>query len=304
MFAGLFCFGVATVVTYHQYQMAANVSLAEKVGFPSKVMIQDFIPGRDTNVLDEVDVIAEAAFDKVASVNLGSESVPRFVEVVPIFPVSTETYPLAKSLVRANKTDPVRPVARSDAPKVSSRVTMLRQIENQPLGYALLEEATAGQQVANNVIAIGANGPLVSITGARLTGEALFDNISTAMDGKGVTSAPDMLMISLYQDRRAVQSDGSEFSALRQILTWLGFIFIGMSMMSVCSDFPACMIRRVLGRKPEEMQEVQAVGAFPAVGFFQPIKTQDELRREERAREAEAAGPTTRVISRIMGETY
>ncbi len=299
--AGLFCFGAATVVTYHQDQLAANVVLAEKVGFPSQVMIQNFIPERHTNVLDEVDLLVEAGFGEAESVNLGTPDAPHNVDVVPIYSVSNEAFPLAMSVLRGGDLEQHRPVSRADAGKVAKRVSRLKTMEQQPLGYALFDSTTQGSMEIDTAHGLGKNGPLLSITGALLRGDTLFARISTAMEARGVASFPDMLMVTPYQNRNMVVADGSEYNWLRSSLIWLGFLFAAFSLMSFSSDQSIALIRRFKRKPVQPVQDVVAVGAFPAVGFFQPIKTQSELRVEEEARAAEAAGPTGRVISRIMG---
>ncbi|NNE82097.1 MAG: hypothetical protein HKN18_17645 [Silicimonas sp.] len=297
--AGVFCFGSSIVVGYHQDQMAANSVLAQKVGLPEEVLLQDFIPDVHTNMVDELQVLAEIGMSKATRINVGSDENAKWVGLVPIYAVSTVSEPFLAQRAAVASGKPRRPMPRANAPLLAKSAIATRMLERQALGVimadlngdaTLLRPADLGLPVLGS----GLHGPLVRIVGVELEGATLFDSAAVAMERQGMGIIPGALMVSPYSDPRATELAIRDLAPLRQALIWAAILLVGIALIARVPL--AQLIHRP---RKESVEEVPSVHSFPAI--FQPIRTQAEIAREQE--QAQKAEPSTRrKLSRIAGQ--
>lgn len=287
--AGMFSLGVGIVVGYHQDQMAAQTALAQKVALPAQVRIEDFSSDRHENRLKEVHVLAEAAIDRVVRVDVGDENSPRLLDIVPLFPVSRQSLPIATGLT----TDIRRPVARALAPQLTEHNETLTRVEAMPVGLIVFEAYQDREVIGFEHLYVGqgTNGPVVDLTGVHLGASAILQQATGTLAEKGVHITSSTLVISPYLHGRVTGPEITDFSTLRRTLFWMSALMITFGLALLFSLLPSIKTKK----KAEASHEVKAVGAFPAVEPFQPITTQDELAQEEN--EYSPARSVSRVLS-------
>jgi len=295
--AGVILFGSSAVLSYHEDQMAANSVLAQKVGLPSEVYLQDFSPDAHTNMVGELQVIAEIDVDGTAYINVGSADVPHMLAVVPLFAVSRLSQPFATKFLWDSRGAMRRPMPRSIAPLLADLSEATRLLEGQTLGVAVIDLAE-GQRIGSlrslglSVLGDGLRGPLVRIVGVEIDGDALIGSATEALAKQGIAIASDVPMLSPYSDPRATVLAVRDMTPIRQSLSWAAVLTIFISLV-LRIPFPKLFPRL----REETIEEVPAMHAFPAV--FQPIRTQAEIAKEQLA--TNGGRPSQRkAISRIV----
>lgn len=260
LMAGVVCFGLAVAVGYHQDQMSANSVLARKAGLPPRVMIQDFKSALHTNIMDEMQILAEVDPEKVVEVNVGTASKPQWVNVAPVFAVSARSRPLAVQLLKQGQVR--RPAPRSAVARMREDARALLPLVDRPIGVIVQE--TAGPQGAHprisglTPVGDGRNGDLVGIVGVRLADTSLLENAATALAGRGLTPVPDALAMSVYPNGRDAALAIKDLSPILNMLNTLSMLTVLVAL--------ALMLRAFAvkpGRRSEPSVQVKAVGAFP-----------------------------------------
>lgn len=269
--AGVFCFGASIVIGYHQDQMVAETTLAQKISLPEKVSVQDFSSDRHENALSEVNILAEVALERMVRIDVGNETSPRVVDVVPIYPVSRQTFPIANSILTSKQ----RPVARDDAPKIAARNEQLERVENVPVGL-LIMEADSSNNFDNLMVAAGQNGPLVDVSGVLIGASSIVENAESPLAEMGVVLISGAIVVSPYLNGRATAGDIADYTALRETLFWVSLGMFAVGGASLFSIFPKFKKKK----QPASAHQVKAVGAFPAIDPFQPIADQNEIADE------------------------
>lgn len=269
--AGVFCLGVSIVMEYHEEQMVAQDTLAQKIALPEPVVVQDFSSERHENILNEVHILAEAALDRAVQVDLGSQTSARLVHIVPVYPISRQSFPIVKSITQT----PRRPVLRTDAAEVAKQNLALARVETVPVGLLVLE-ADEANSLGSLSIGAGKNGPLMQITGVRIGATAILEKAEASLAENGVRLIRDSLVVSPYLNGRVGHSEIYDFSGMQQKLFWASAFMIAFGFASLFSLLPS--FKKV--KKPQTSHQVKAVGAFPAVDPFLPIAGQDELGQE------------------------
>ena len=274
--AGVLSLGVGIVIGYHQDQMAAQNALAQKVALPAQVIIQDFSSDRHENLLNEVHVLAEAALDRTVRIDVGDENSPRLVDIVPLFPVSRQSLPIATSILT---TDIRRPVARALAPQLAERNKILASAETILVGLMVFEADQDREVIGfeHLYLAQGSNGPLVDLTGVHVGASAILQQAAGPLAANGIRITSGTFVVSPYLHGRLSGPEFIDFSALRHTLFRMSVLMITFGLALLFSLLPSIKTKK----KAEVSYEVKAVGAFPAVDPFQPITAQDELAQEE-----------------------
>ena len=284
--ACLTCFGAAALVGYHQDQMAAVTVMAEKIGLPSEVLIQDFDPEDHTNIIDELQVLAEVDLASATAANVGSEDTPLWLTVLPLYQVSADALPLARQHLMVSRHTVRRPMARSAAPELEAQAAQA----DAPLGV-IIAETVAGQTTVTTttlgleVIGQGKNGTLVRISGVALGGGNLLDAAAASLQERDIGLRQDALVVS----PKSPDVTGLDLAWLKTSLIWASVL-----MVLLAAILRSPLRWQFLPKAPEPVEEVQAVRSFPAV--FQPIRTQAEIAKEQQQAETKAR----RVISRLV----
>ena len=297
--AGVFCFGSSIVVGYHQDQMAANSVLAQKVGLPPEVLLQNYIPEEHTNIVDELQVLAEVALAGAALVNVGSDDTPHWLAAVPIYPVTSVSQPFVVQYHSAKPNRSRRPMPRANAPLLAKSAKAEESIQRQPLGVILADlnngaSLNSPASLGLAVLGSGLNGPLVRIVGVELHGDKLYQSAADALAMQGINVIPEALMVSPYADLRGAALAVRDLTPIRYALIWSAIALVGIALLL---RYPISWpLRR---RAPAAIQEVEAVHSFPAV--FQPIRTQAEIASEQEEDE-EAKPRKGRILSKVVGQ--
>jgi hypothetical protein len=280
--AGAFCIGSSMVLGYHEDQLAASRALAQKVGLPDQVMIQDFRVETNSNLVDEVHVIGEISLRRATRANIGTEATPRWVQIIPIYPVSAEGLPLAEARLAMLHGHARRPMPREQAVELADARIESANATPAPLGLVIREGNTddrtelVASDIASTVLGQGEFGPLVEIMGAQLYGMSLASSVGKVLAAVGIDSTAAPLMISPYSKGRESALATPDFSNLRSLLAAAASFFIACGLGAVLASF---VPRTVKGQK-QTTDNVAASGAFPSIRFFQPIATQAEIVNE------------------------
>lgn len=293
--ASFLCLGVSALIGYHQDQMAATTVLAQKAGPPPEVRIQDFDPEIHGNFINEMRVLAEIAFDRQVRLNVGSTERGQLVDIVPLFAVSRDAAREAgHRLGMPDVSGLVRPRARAEAERIREENIGLAAFERIPVGAILMEvageEGVTAADLGMIALGEGANGPLVSIRGIHLGGQTLKAWASDGLSAQGLSLAENAIFISPYAVGNASALVVSDLSSLRNSLVVVAFVFMSLS---VIMALPRFQLRR--RHEDDEVETVEAISRLPAV--FQPIRTQEEIHREERSKTTVKA---RRVVSRSL----
>ncbi|MEP1423536.1 MAG: hypothetical protein ABJK89_01725 [Paracoccaceae bacterium] len=285
--AGVLCLGASILLGYHQDQMDAEAALAQKVQMPSRVIVQKFSSAVDENELSEIRVLAEAAVDDSIQIDVGNDGASRLLEIIPLYPVSRESFPIARSLSETRR----RPAPRSEAGAIARRNAILAQIEQVPLGIMVFEADQGSQQPDLDAwkIGLGTNGPLFDLSGTHLVGSTILERAKDPLARRGVTLVENALVVAPYLESRSSKGS-SDYSVEQGVLFWtsMGMIAFGLaSMFSVLPSF------RKAKRRSAKIK-ANTVESFPAISPFQPIADQDEISDDA---EDEPAQKTSRIMT-------
>ena len=144
--------------------------------------------------------------------------------------------------------------------------------------FALFENAPAAAGPIQGrgeieVLATQDGRALVRLSGALVSGTAFSKMVSEERSDNGVSSSPETLIVepAPLPIVAAVSREWASWS--RGWLTVLGIVFVLVALLMPV----ICNKRIVASSRNAEPQDVKAAHTFPAVSFFQPIATQDEL---------------------------
>lgn len=300
---GAFCIGTSLLLGYHLDQRSADRVLAQKVGNPQTVLVQNFIPELHTNMLNEVHAVGQMVADECIKVNIGTENSPRWINVRPIYAVGDALMPLARQYLRTTQAAQVRPMPRDAAERLRRQRAEIERISGTALAFAI-EEAPASETGAADpgqdrftVLDEAGSLQLVEITGVVVSGSGLSQTISDALLANGTPSVPDSLLISPGVLGAVTPITDATVANVRWWLALTGAVLAIVAMI-------APGLNRIIGlhaRKPMPVLNVEAHGSFPAIGIFQPIASQDELSMDEERSLSEdrADTPIRRSMSRI-----
>ncbi len=295
--AGVFCFGASIILGYHQDQMAAEGVLAKKVALPPQVLIQDFVPKKHSNILSEVKLLAEAALTQTVTLNIGTESAAKWVQVTPVYAVSSVSKPFADTYQAMAEGEARRPMPRSRKAELAVEAQTIQRLEQVPMGLVLIgSDYSVGQTGLLDSLGDGLNGPLIAVTGSLLESSNITQQAGAALAENGVSILEDSPIVIPYQNGLRIAGQVADYGTARSIMEWVSLAMIVMGVAQMFNLFQR-------PPKPAEVpfQAVAAVGVFP--GVFQPIRTQEDLVREEQEKSEEEASSTRRKLSRMMHST-
>lgn len=274
--AGAVCLAASVLLGYHEDQVAADSVMADKVPSPSAAFIQNYDPATHSNILREVRLLGEVAFGQSTRVNVGSETAPKMVEVVPVYAVSEVSAPIAAATL-----------AGEGAPVAGPAIVGME--DNTPLALAVSEGLAENFLIP---LGKGRNGPLVSLFGATIGNGEVFQATARALARDGVSLMPGMPVVWLYPGGTRPHATSKDYSTLRQMLDMLVIAMV------LTGGLLAVLPSRPKRPAPESFQEVPAVGEFPGVFATKRDHDEERIRDEQDASERQAAR-TRRVLSRI-----
>lgn len=281
---------MSLLLVYHQSQVVAQQTLAEKMALPPEVMLQDFSTQDHSNMLNEARLLGEAALDRAVMMNIGTEDKPNWVQVIPFYPVSV------KSLITAfqyleNST--IQDMPTETKQRLAASAWQIQKMQDMPMAMLLVETGMSIEQtIMHNFIGEGKHGPLVAITGSTVRARTITAQAVEAFIVSGTKIMSDMPMVLPYPNGQRVSAPSQDYSLLRSIFNW-GFA-ISAFMALYCTFGLAPRRRKREGEAPA-LQPVEPL--VPATNIFADIRTQEELSHEEEVERA--AAPKRRVLSRI-----
>ena len=290
--AGVLCLGVSILLGYHGDQMEAESALAQKIADPERVVIQEFSVDTDENQLREVRLFTEVATDHILRIDIGSEGVSRLVDIVPMYPVSRQSLPTARSLSNADR----RPVPRSEAANIANQSARLAQLENVPVGLLVFKIGVKPLVLYLESVALarGQNGVLVDVSGIHVSDPKILQNAAGPLSKMGVELIEDALVISAFEGRSG--PSGWDFSRLQNSLFWASFLMIAFGLASLFSVLPSFT-------KPKSSQtssQIKAIGTPSVTNPFQPIAKQEELSEELEFNKTRRTSRAITVASRVF----
>ena len=277
MTLGVVLFVAAMGLSYHNDQNLADRTLATKVNLPEPVRIQDFDRSKNTNLLGELQLLAEADISRSVVETFTSEDVTETYLLLPVFAVTEGAEARAQSVVDPINATPHRPVPRDarssptaplavlvyDLTEISSE---LRSIE--ALGFTRLGRGFAGE--------------LVVLSGLAFRRSLLSESTPQGRIGAAARRAfdlPDEAMVPLiapYVARRAAP-DGADMTDARNLLASLASVALlfGLSL------FVRGHAKRPVGQKAPRVRVSHQTKSRPSTPYFDPLTPQDEIQRAE-----------------------
>lgn len=286
---GVFCFGISILLGYHQNHVFAETALAQKISQPKEVLLQDFDEGLHSNVLNETRLVGEAALDRAVMIDIGQGASPKWVQVVPFYPVCVPAMDEAYQYLTGQSAAEMSESTKSDIARAAHRIEALQDM---PMGMLLIEQDTSVDvSVLHNRIGDGIHGPLVAISGSLILADTLREQAVSAFNANNIRLIGDMPMILPYPNGvRATSGPTDDYSALRDTLEWGA---VAMIVMGLCNGLGIGVARRPKLASHRRSDVVEPVSALP--GAFTQIRTQEDLSQED----ARAATATRRVLSRL-----
>ena len=284
----LICFGMSVLLGYHQYQVMAQQTLAEKLAFPPEVMLQDFNAQKHSNMLEEVRLVGEAALDRTITINIGAEDNPNWVQIVPFYPVGVESLIAAFQYL---ENSPIQAMRSETRQQLAASAWHIRGMQDSPMAMLLIEAGMSiDEAVLHNFIGEGTHGPLVAISGSTVEARAMNAQAMKTFSAAGTEFMSDMPMVLPYPNGQRVSGYVQDYSQLRNLFTrgFAIFAFIGL----YCAFGLSPRFGKLRAERPIS-QPIEPLA--PMTNVFADIRTQEELSREEQFSRA----PKRRVLSRI-----
>lgn len=281
--AAAVCIGVSLMIGYHQDQETAERAMLRKIGMSDQVLIQKFTPGRHENRIGQVSVLGEINADDSVRLNVGSETSPHWIRLTAVYAVGRDMLPFAEQFLFADRGEVRRPVHREAANGMARQKHVVDGIGDQALAFIVEEigtgdtEAHAGKPGSHKIVAENESVSLIRLQGALVSGASIRAAASEALSAAGISMTPEILMI----EPAPLAKDAADLEGRFDLLRWLAMI---TGMLIATATLAAPLIKVRIGarpRRPTGRVEVSATGSFPAIGTFQPIATQDELRMED-----------------------
>ncbi len=237
----------AFCLKYYQDQLDATRTLAMKFGLPDLVAVEDFDAERHSNNLAEVRFIAQTRENDIRLIDV--HAAPPFY----LIPLYATTADLGGAL-------PAEPVAYY----LSRRDPGVSGLD----GFGLTEvERRAG-------------GTLVELTGTRMMGQAALDNTAYRQIGQGLSLGSGSILVAAELVERKAVLGYRDIAPLRAT-----FLILAVLLLAVAGASAVFGRREIAIGRPAE-REVKMPETQRGSRAFQPLASQDELRRSEEAERA------------------
>jgi len=281
-------------LTYHNDQTRADRVLATKVDLPDPVIIQDFDRGAHSNLLGELQVLAETDFDRSVIRQFADGAARDSYLMVPVHPVSRGGMQRARQISDENAEAPHRPVSRSAAVASDTPIAVLIYDVTETIPRSRDAGAFGLRQIGR-----GFTGDLVLISGVVFSG-ALWAEGTThaeveaaAREVFGLPEGSAIPLVSPYVALRSVPG-GTDMTEARNFLA---------SLATVAMLFGASLIVRNLSKRPVLLKMRGARKPRPnasgqSEGFFDPLLPQDEIQKSDEEHRATSQLPF-RALSRL-----
>lgn len=293
----MICLCMSVLLEYHRDQVAAQNTLARKLPLPPEVLLQDFNQSTHSNMLHEARLVGEAALDRSITLNVGEEAGPKWVQIVPFFPVSVEALPAAYEYVEGSS---IQAMPQETKEQLAAAAWHIRGMQDTPMGMLIIEaETSIDEAVLHNFIGQGTHGPLVALSGSLVAPYDLNAQATAAFRDAGMEILSGMPMILPYPNGARVTgpAPAPDVSVLRDVFGWGVAVFTMLGLyFSLGCDQRNCAAENPKPRPVDDFVEPLA----PVTNVFADIRTQEELRLEEERTAAASKRPfSRRVLSRL-----
>ena len=237
----------ALVLKYYQDQLDATRTLAMKFGLPELVAVERFDPARDSNNLSEVRFVAQTRENDIRLVD--------YETATPFFLI-----PLYGTDAALNGPVPATPVAYY----LSRRMPGVAGLD----GFGLSEIETRD------------GGALVELTGTRMMGQEALDDTVYREIGQELSLEGDAILVAADLVERKAVLGYRNIAPFRAALLMLAVVLLG------CAGASALHGRREITLGRQAQSDVKKPETQRGSRAFQPLASQDELRRSEEAERA------------------
>ncbi len=229
MLAGVACWGLSALVGYHHDQVAASLVLAQKVELPPEVMIQDFDGKLHSNILNELQILAEIDVAHAERMNTGNAERPHWVHVVPVFAVSAGSRPFAMQRLKSGQLR--RPVPRHASEKIGIAARQMRSYVDRPMAAMIVATDSVStptlEQLGLTPITEGDSGMLVAISAASLAPSSTVDDALGMLEHDGLVPTQSAFGIAHRVDARSPAAGLGKMSRIVDLLTWMAVFLVG-----------------------------------------------------------------------------
>lgn len=286
-------------LNYHNDQTLADRTLATKVDLPAPVRIQDFSRTANSNLLGELQVLAEADISQSALKSFPFDDTVEKYLLLPIYPVTEGANARARTAIDPDDMRPHRPVPRR-----------ARIAQDDPLAvlvYDVTETHLRPRTIETfglTRLGRGFNGDLVLIGGVAFTRALLSEGATqgqleiAARDAFDLPADAAVPLIAPHVTYRLAPGR-TDMTNARNFLA---------SLASMALLFAVSLLFREISGRPAERKSMGArrpnqTGSRPSSTFFDPLMPQDEIQKAENESRVTSELSFTR-LSRRLGPAF
>jgi len=264
-------------LTYHNDQNLADKTLATKVNLPDPVRIQDFDRASNSNLLGELQVLAEADIDQSVLHQFGEGDLQESYLLLPVYPVSEGSFVRAASFINEQSRRPHRPVSRASAANKDTPIAVLVY----DMTDKILRPRDA-EAFGLTVLGRGFNGDLALVSGVAFSRAFLAEGTTrqeveiAARVEYNLSGSQAVPLIAPFIALRATPRR-ADMTEARNLLGSVGTIALlfGLSLLARGFSKHPIVLKSSGLRKPNQ------TGTGQSALFFDPLLPQDEIQKAE-----------------------
>lgn len=267
----------AMALTYHNDQSLADRTLATKVELPEPVRIQDFERTANSNLLGELQVLAETDISQSVLKTFAIDNITEKYLLLPVYSVTAGAEARAQSRVDPEGSTFHRPVPRGAA--------FTQNIPVAVLVYDVTQTTLRPRTIETfglTRLGRGFAGDLVMVTGMAFSRTLLSEGTTqvqievAARDAFGLPGEVAVPLIAPYVSLR-LTPDRADMTNARNLLA---------SLASIAILFALCLLARGLSKRPTARKgsgtrNVSQTGSRQSSAYFDPLMPQDEIQKAE-----------------------
>ncbi len=264
-------------LNYHNDQNRADQVLANKVGLPAPVIVQNFSRAENSNLLGEVQILAEVDIAQTVHRSIGEDGNARHYLLTPVYGVSLGGMHRALTIRGVHSPGLHRPVPRAAATATANPIAgLVYDLEDRPM------RSTNAEDLGMTSVGRGFNGELVLVSGVAFSGTLWAKGASqgqvetAAREAFGLTGGSGLPLIAPYASRRLAPG-GADMTEARNFLASVAIVSLlfGASL----------IVRSFSGRGPRNITTHAHKPAQTASGsstrYFDPLLPQDEIQQSD-----------------------
>ncbi len=273
---------VAMGLTYHNDQNLADKTLASKVDLPKPVRIQDFDRATDSNLLGELQMLAEIDMGKSVLRQFSEGETQETYLLLPVYGLSAGSRARSDMFILGAAAQPHRPVPRPVQRLGGDRFAVPIAV----LVYDMTDTAprpTDAEALGLRVLGRGFNGDMVVISGVAFSrvlwaeGTSRADVAIAAREIFGFSADHTVPLIAPYRTLRDA-TGGADMTEARNFLAAAGFVALLFGLSLLVRGHP----KRPHSRTPTERSTPTTPPSNASKAYFHPLMPQDEIQDAER----------------------